>query len=106
MLKLQCPYCLIDVDETELTNYGEAHIVREGPDSSDKDFEEYLFIRKNPKGIIFERWRHTMGCGKWFHVVRCTRTLEVFGSYKAQSIKPPAKILNAIKKRRPDFQLK
>jgi len=54
-------------DETELSAGGEAHIKRFGPGSSDQDFEEYLFGRANPKGLHFERWRCSSGCGKWFH---------------------------------------
>ncbi|MCY4446312.1 MAG: sarcosine oxidase subunit delta [Rhodobacteraceae bacterium] len=105
MLKLKCPYCQVEADETELTNHGEAHIVRKGPGTSDEEFEAYMFLRDNPRGIIFERWRHAMGCGKWFHVARCTNTLEVFGTYSAQTLKPPKRIINAIKKRRPQFEL-
>ena len=41
-------------------------------------------------------------CGKWFHVARCTKTMEVFGTYSAQEIKPPKKILDAIKKKLPN----
>jgi hypothetical protein len=48
-----------------------------------------MFMRKNPKGVHFERWRHTYGCGKWFLAARCTATLEVFGTYPAQVSEPP-----------------
>lgn len=101
MLKLVCPYCGIEADETELVSGGEAHLKREGPDSTDEDFEDYLFLRDNPKGIIFERWQHAMGCGKWFHVARCTVTQEVFGTYPAQTFKPPPRIIQEINTRRP-----
>ena len=100
MLRLKCPYCGVDADETELSPGGEAHIKRRGPGSSDSEFEEYLFSRKNPKGVHFERWRHSFGCGKWFHVARCTETLEVFGSYKAQTLKPPKALRDRIAQRR------
>ncbi|MEM9707595.1 MAG: sarcosine oxidase subunit delta [Pseudomonadota bacterium] len=104
MLTLLCPYCGIYVDETELQAGGEAHLTRAGPDASDIAFQEYLFSRKNPKGVHFERWRHVMGCGKWFHVARCTVTLEVFGTYPAQTLRPPDEILNRIRARRPDWE--
>jgi len=103
MLLLNCPYCGVDVDETELTAGGEAHITRHGADASDDDFETYMFMRKNPKGVHFERWRHTYGCGKWFHAARCTMTLEVFGTYSAQTLEPPKPLINKIKKKRPDW---
>ena len=75
MLLLECPYCGAKCEETELSPGGEAHIKRYGPGSSDQDFEAYLFMRENPKGVHFERWRHVYGCGKWFHAARCTQSL-------------------------------
>ena len=101
MLMLRCPYCGVLCDETELTPGGEAHLTRYGPGSSDEDFEAYLFLRDNPKGVHFERWRHSNGCGKWFIAARCTVTLEVFGTYPAQMKGPPKEILDAIEARRP-----
>ena len=96
MLILTCPYCGIAADETELSPGGEAHVKRYGPGSSDEDFEAYQFIRGNPKGVHLERWRHAAGCGKWFHAARCTTTLEVFGTYTAQTSAPPQEIRDAI----------
>lgn len=99
MLILNCPYCGMDVDETDLQPGGQAHLKREGPGSSDEDFEDYLFLRENPKGVHFERWRHAYGCGKWFLAARCTRTLEVFGTYPSQTTEPPKDILDRIAER-------
>lgn len=104
MLILKCPNCGIDAEETELSAGGEAHLTRHGPGSSDGDFEAYLFMRKNPKGVHFERWRHAMGCGKWFHAARCTMTLEVFGTYSAQTFGPPDDILAQIDEKRPGWR--
>ena len=104
MLILHCPYCGVDCDETELAPGGEAHLKREGPGSTDEAFEAYLFDRKNPMGVHFERWRHANGCGKWFHAARCTVTLEVFGTYSAQVATPPDSILAAIRARRPEWE--
>ncbi|MCH2164160.1 MAG: sarcosine oxidase subunit delta [Marinovum sp.] len=103
MLTLKCPYTGIMLDESELEAGGEAHLKRYGPESSDDDFESYLFMRKNPKGVHFERWRHAYGSGKWFHVARCTQTLEVFGTYPAQTLKPPQEILDIIAEKRPGW---
>jgi sarcosine oxidase subunit delta len=101
MLLLHCPHCGLDADETELAPGGEAHLKRHGPGSSDTDFEDYLFLRDNPRGVHLERWRHAYGCGKWFIAARCTVTLEVFGTYPAQTTRPPQHILDAIEARRP-----
>lgn len=104
MLTLHCPCCGVDAEETELTGGGEAHLKRFGPGSDDNAFEGYLFMRKNPRGVHFERWRHSYGCGKWFHAARDTMTLEVFGTYPAQTTEPPKAIVAAIKKARPDWE--
>lgn len=104
MLLLNCPCCGINADETELEAGGEAHITRHGAGTSDHDFETYMFMRKNPKGVHFERWRHAYGCGKWFHAARCTMTLEVFGTYSAQTLEPPKALITKIKKKRPDWE--
>ena len=73
MLIFQCPYCGIDADETELSPGGEAHLKRFGPGASDEDFESYLFMRENPKGVHFERWRHAYGCGKLLSPLKRSR---------------------------------
>ena len=103
MLLLNCPYCGISGEETEFSPGGEAHIKRMSIGSTDKEFEAYLFSRKNPKGVHFERWRHSNGCGKWFHVARSTTTLEIFGSYKAQTLLPPKEIQAKIKEKFPNW---
>ena len=104
MLILTCPYCGIDADETDLAPGGEAHVTRHGADASDDDFEAYLFHKRNPRGVHFERWRHVYGCGKWFHAARDTMTLEVFGTYPAQTLVPPKTLQTKIKKKRPDWK--
>jgi sarcosine oxidase subunit delta len=103
MLILECPYCGVHADETELHAGGEAHLKRFGPGSDDEAFEGYLFMRENPKGVHLERWRHSFGCGKWFHAARCTMTLEVFGTYSAQSLEPPKELVNKIKAKRSEW---
>ena len=104
MLILECPYCGVLADETELAPGGEAHLTRHGPGSEDDAFEGYLFHRKNPKGVHFERWRHAAGCGKWFHAARDTVTLEVFGTYSAQVFEPPEELVARIRAKRPDWE--
>lgn len=103
MLILTCPYCGVAADETELSPGGEAHIKRSGPGSQEDAFHDYLFSRKNPRGVHFERWRHAYGCGKWFHVARDTVTLQVFGTYPAQTLEPPEDVVNSIREKHPDW---
>ena len=104
MLMLECPCCGVMADETELAPGGEAHLRRVGPDGSDVDLEAYLFDRTNPKGVHFERWRHAAGCGKWFLAARNTVTLEVYGTYSAQTTAPPAEIVAKIRAKLPGWE--
>ena len=103
MLTLTCPCCGVDADETELAPGGEAHVTRAGPGATDDEMEQYLFLKENPKGVHLERWRHAYGCGKWFHAARCTVTMEVFGTYPAQTARPPQDILDTITAKRPGW---
>jgi sarcosine oxidase subunit delta len=104
MLILECPNCGIKADESELDAGGEAHLTRHGPGSSEDEFEGYLFMRENPKGVHFERWRHSYGCGKWFHAARCTATLEVFATYSAQTTEPPENVRKILSEKRPGWR--
>lgn len=103
MLILTCPVCGVTAEETEFHAGGEAHLKRFGPGASEEDFEGYLFMRENPRGVHLERWRHVYGCGKWFHAARCTTTLEVFGTYPAQTLEPPAHIRAKLDEKRPGW---
>jgi sarcosine oxidase, subunit delta len=105
MLTLTCPCCGVRADETELAPGGEGHLKRFGPGSSDEDFDSYMFMRQNRRGVHFERWRHAYGCGRWFLAARCTATLEVFGTYPAQTSAPPPDIIAAIRARRPEWEM-
>ena len=98
MLTLHCPNCGVHADETDLHAEGEAHLKRFASGSSD-----YMFQRQNPKGVHFERWKHVYGCGKYFLAARCTATLEVFGTYSAQTHEPPQAIKDAITAKRPGW---
>ena len=104
MLQLTCPNCGVTGEETEFHAGGEAHLKRFAAGSGDAEFTDYLFTRKNPRGVHFERWQHQYGCGKWFHAARCTATLEVFGTYSAQVSEPPSDLIAKIKAKRPEWE--
>ena len=104
MLLITCPVCNICAEETEFHGGGEAHLKRFAHGSGDDDFTRYMFEKKNPRGVVFERWRHVFGCGKWFHAARCAATLEIFGTYAAQTARPPANIIKLIKAKRPEWE--
>ena len=88
MLTLECPYCGVKAEETELTAGGEAHLKRYGPGASDEDFDGYMFMRKNPKGVHFERWRHLNGCARFFNAARETVGDKFLATYKAGEPRP------------------
>ena len=87
MLQITCPYCGCR-DEPEFSFGGESHVTRPPLDSSDAEWSDYLFNRKNPKGVHYERWIHSYGCGRWFNVARNTVTLEIHATYKMGEPKP------------------
>jgi len=87
MLQISCPYCGCR-DELEFSFGGESHVIRPPLDSSDAEWSDYLFNRKNPKGIHYERWIHSYGCGRWFNVARDTVTHEIHATYKMGEPKP------------------
>ena len=90
MLLIRCPYCEEDRPELEFRGSGEAHIAR--PENiaaiSDEEFEAFFFIRTNARGLAFERWRHTHGCGRFFNAARDTVTDKFVMTYKAGVAKP------------------
>ena len=83
MLQIYCPHCRENRDEEEFSYSGEAHIVRPlNPEAlSDKDWGDYLFFRKNPRGLHNEMWYHAVGCGRYFYVTRDTLSYEILESY-------------------------
>ena len=83
MLQIHCPYCKEVREEEEFSYAGEAHIQRpsEPQSVSDKEWGDYLFFRKNPRGIHHEMWMHAVGCRRYFNVVRDTVSYKVLESY-------------------------
>ena len=83
MFLISCPWCG-ERDESEFSCAGEAHIVRPlDPDAlNDEQWADYLFNRKNIKGLHREQWHHTAGCRRFFNVVRDTVTYKIKTVYK------------------------
>ncbi len=90
MLLIRCPYCEEERPELEFRHAGEAHVVRPAAiaDIGDDDFEKFFFIRSNPKGIVYERWRHVHGCARFFNAVRDTVTDRFVTTYEAGEARP------------------
>lgn len=89
MLLIQCPWCG-ERDQTEFHCHGEAHIARptNSLEMSDQEWGDYVFYRKNTKGVHFERWTHDHGCRRWFNAARNTATDEFLAFYKPGETAP------------------
>jgi len=83
VLLIPCPWCG-ERDETEFGYGGEAHIERpKEPEAlSDEEWADYLFMRANPKGAHRERWVHSLGCRRWFNMVRDTANNRIIAVYR------------------------
>jgi sarcosine oxidase subunit delta len=92
MLSITCPVCGVEGDETDFHYGHQAHVARPAtadPDHvTDAEQRDYLFMRFNPRGLHFERWRCDRGCGKWFHAARDTMTMEFRGFYRIDELPP------------------
>ena len=84
MLHIHCPYCGESREEDEFHYSGEAHIARPlDPESLDDEaWGDYLFFRKNPRGLHQEMWNHAAGCRRYFNVTRDTVTYEILETYR------------------------
>ncbi len=71
MLLIECPWCG-PREELEFRYGGESEISRPGPAETvtNEAWGDYLFMRRNSKGLHRERWVHAFGCRQWFTVVR------------------------------------
>ncbi len=89
MLLIECPWCGVR-DESEFSHAGEAHISRPRATEkmSDVEWADYLFMRKNPKGLHREQWLHAAGCRRYFNVERDTVSYKIKGSYKIGETAP------------------
>jgi sarcosine oxidase subunit delta len=96
MLLIRCPYCG-ERPETEFRYAGEAHIARplKPADMDDRAWTDFLYMRTNPKGLHFERWRHNYGCARFFNAVRHTVSDRVIATYKAGEARPDGDALLA-----------
>jgi len=84
MFLIYCPHCCEHREEEEFHVKGQAHIARPlDPEAlSDEEWGNYLYFRKNPRGLHHELWVHSAGCRKFFNVTRDTVTYEIKEVYK------------------------
>ena len=84
MLEIKCPYCG-KRSQNEFSYGGDATVKRPELEKeiSDKDWDDFIYFRNNPRGKHSEFWHHVSGCRKWFKVLRDTATHEIFNILKA-----------------------
>jgi sarcosine oxidase, subunit delta len=89
MLLIACPWCGAR-PENEFRYGGEAHIARpRDPASVDEQARaDFLYMRSNPKGVHYERWRHFHGCDRFFNCVRDTVSDRILATYRPGEPKP------------------
>ena len=83
MLNIRCPYCG-DRSQKEFAYGGDGTVVRPklNQEISDEKWDEFVYLRKSPRGKHIELWHHVAGCRQWFKVQRDTVTHEIFKTAK------------------------
>jgi len=89
VLLIKCPYCG-ERPEIEFSYGGQAHLVRPANSGalSDQDWAEFLYMRRNRKGVHAERWRHVHGCARYFNALRDTTNDQFLATYRAGESPP------------------
>lgn len=82
MLLIPCPWCG-DRPHNEFSYTGDANLKRPvDANAPAEDWNEYVFLRDDPKGPHDEMWHHVNGCRQFLKVRRDTYTHEILGSAK------------------------
>ena len=70
--------------QNEFSYGGDATLKRPeiGKETSDEEWNNFVYFRKNPRGKHSEIWHHVAGCRQWFKVSRNTATHEIFKTAK------------------------
>ena len=76
---IPCPHCG-PRDEVEFTYRGDASVVRPGQDAGIEAWDDYLHVRRNPRGWTVEWWLHSAGCRAVLKVRRHTMTNAIEGA--------------------------
>ena len=83
MLNIRCPFCG-DRSQKEFAYGGDGTVVRPklNQEISDEKWDEFVYLRKSPRGKHIELWHHIAGCRQWFQVQRDTVTHKIFQTAK------------------------
>ncbi|MEX3010589.1 sarcosine oxidase subunit delta [Hoeflea sp. TYP-13] len=76
-MRIECPCCGLR-DHREFEYGGDALRSRPALDDTGIDrWSDYVFLRRNPRGLHYEFWQHTDGCHQWIVVQRDTVSHEI-----------------------------
>ena len=83
MLYIKCPFCGYR-SQKEFAYGGDGTVKRPelNQEISDEKWDEFVYLRKSPRGKHIELWHHIAGCRQWFKVQRDTVTHEIFQTAK------------------------
>jgi sarcosine oxidase, subunit delta len=89
MLLIKCPYCG-ERPEIEFSYGGQAHRARPAEPAalSDQEWADYLYMRRNRRGVHAERWRHVHGCARFFNALRDTTSDQILATYRVGEASP------------------
>jgi sarcosine oxidase, subunit delta len=89
MLLIHCPWCGPRT-QNEFTCGGEIDTARPlDPRSGwNGEWSNYLFFRKNVRGVQRERWCHSLGCRRWFQAIRHTVCDTFWATFKIGEVPP------------------
>ncbi len=83
MLNIKCPHCG-DRSQKEFAYGGDGTVKRPelNKQVSDQDWDNFVYLRKSPRGKHVELWHHIAGCRQWFRAQRDTVTHEILKTSK------------------------
>ena len=83
MLSIKCSFCGYR-SQKEFAYGGDGTVKRPelNQEISDDKWNEFVYLRKSPRGKHVELWHHVAGCRQWFKVQRDTVTHEIFQTAK------------------------
>jgi sarcosine oxidase subunit delta len=92
MLQIPCPWCGPRA-ESEFHCGGEGGSTRplNTEPLSDEQWGDYVFMRRNSKGVHHEQWHHSSGCGRWFNALRDTVSYRIHATWRFGEPMPIAK---------------
>ncbi len=83
MLNIKCPHCG-DRSQKEFAYGGDGTVKRPELNKQvcDQDWDNFVYLRKSPRGKHVELWHHIAGCRQWFRAQRDTVTHEILKTSK------------------------